>query len=277
MIKNKCVRCASPIRYFGGKSGLAPTLISLLPAHDKYVEPFGGGGSLLAQKEPSQYEVYNDIDVELVNFFNQAKLNGEQLTEALLSLPTSRYLFERWKNEEFPEDLLDRATRWFFLIRQRIHPSNATLKSGWRAGKHKNLAFDFQNAVKRIPLFSKRLQNVSITNKDFRQVIEENDSPNMVAFIDPPYVEREHYYQGGFTVEDHIELAQMLNNMQGKAIVTYYAHPLIDELYAGWNRIELETFVGSSMLKEGMRRRKEKEVILMNYDIEEKGKQISLF
>lgn len=269
----------SPIRYFGGKTGLAPKIISLMPKHQKYVECFGGSGAVLSQKNPSQFEVYNDIDSDLVNFFTQVKMNGDKLTENLSGLPSSRFLFERWKNEDFPLDPLEWATRWFYLIRQRIHPSNATLKSGWRAGKHKNLAFDYQNAVKRIPLFSKRLQKVSITNNDFRNVIIENDSPDTLFFIDAPYVERERYYKGGFSMEDHVELAQMLYFIQGKAIVTYYDHPLINELYSGWNRIEVETFVGSSTMKEGMHRRKEKELILMNYDLDSKddNKQISLF
>lgn len=273
----KSVGCNSPIRYFGGKSGLAPMLIQLLPEHTKYVEVFGGGGHLLSQKPPASEEVYNDIDSDLVNFFVQAQHQGKNLIEELLSLPTSRYLFEQWKNEAFPESELERAVRWFYLIRQRIHPSNATLKSGWRAGRYKNLAFDFQNAVKRIEAFSKRIQHVEISNQDFREVIKKHDSPSVCFFIDPPYVGKEHFYQGNVDMDTHIELAQILNNIQGKAMVTYYAHPLIEELYAGWNQIEVETFVGSSAIKEGEHRRKEKELILMNYDLPVKMVQQSLF
>ena len=266
-IMEKCIRCMSPIRYFGGKSSLAPTLMELLPSHNRYIEVFGGGGHLISQKEPSIEEVYNDIDSDLINFLNQVQTNGEELTEALADLPTSRHLFELWKNEEFPDNELERAVRWFYLIRQRIHASNATLKSGWRAGKHKNLAADYQHAVARIPAFSKRLKNVEITNQDFREVIAKYDSPTSVFFIDPPYVGKEHYYKGNMQYQTHVELAQMLNNIEGKAMVTYYDHPLINELYAGWNRIEVETFVGSSTVKQGEERRKEKELILMNYDI----------
>lgn len=271
------IRCQSPIRYFGGKSCLAPTLISLFPEHTRYVEVFGGAAHVLCQKDPSVEEIYNDIDNDLVNFFQQAKTNGFQLTRELQSLPTSRYLFETWKNEPFPTDGMEWAVRWFYLIRQRIHPSNATVKSGWRAGKVKNLALDFQNAVKKIPSFSKRLRNVTLTNKDFREIITKYDSPSTLYFIDPPYVEREQYYKGGFSIDDHIELAQMLYFIQGKAIVTYYDHPLINELYENWNRIEMETYVGSGVVKVGGKRKKEKEIILMNYEPIKKYKQPLLF
>lgn len=266
MLKN-CAKSYSPIRYFGGKSGLAPTLINLLPEHKKYVEVFGGGAHLLAQKNPSKIEVYNDIDTDLVNFFEQAKNNGDYLTTKLLELPTSRFLFEKWKNEDFPDDDLERAVRWFYLIRQRIHPSNATLKSGWRAGRYKNLALDYQNAVRRIPLFSRRLQNVELMNQDFKDVILKHDGPDVCFFIDPPYVDREHFYKGNVDTNTHIQIAQLLNHIKGKAIVTYYDHPLINELYKGWYRVEVESFVSSSTLKEGEQRRKEKELILMNYNL----------
>jgi DNA adenine methylase len=273
----KTNKCHSPIRYFGGKSYLASTIISLLPKHTRYVECFGGGGHVLSQKEPSAEEVYNDIDSDLVNFLKQVQNNGFRLMKELQTLPTSRYLFEAWKNEPFPDDPMERAVRWFYLLRQRIHPSNATLKSGWRAGKVKNLAVDFQNAVKKIPSFSKRLRNVTITNTDFRETIATYDSPDTVFFIDPPYVKREHYYKGGFTIDDHIELAHTLYFIQGKAIVTYYSHPLINKLYAGWNRIEVETYVGSGVVKVGEKRKKEKEIILMNYELDETLKQQTLF
>jgi len=55
------------IPYMGGKQGLVPRLLTMIPPHEMYVEVFGGGGALLLNKPPSTVEVYNDIDGELVN------------------------------------------------------------------------------------------------------------------------------------------------------------------------------------------------------------------
>ena len=57
------------LRYHGGKYRLAPWIIDFFPAHECYVEPFGGAAGVLLQKPRSYAEVYNDLDGQVVNFF----------------------------------------------------------------------------------------------------------------------------------------------------------------------------------------------------------------
>lgn len=60
----------TPLTYYGGKQTLAPTIISLMPPHVLYAEPFTGGGAVFFNKPASKVEVINDTNGELMNFYN---------------------------------------------------------------------------------------------------------------------------------------------------------------------------------------------------------------
>jgi hypothetical protein len=51
------------------KARLAPSIVSLLPSHRVYVEPFFGSGAVLFAKRPATHEIVNDLDDALVCFF----------------------------------------------------------------------------------------------------------------------------------------------------------------------------------------------------------------
>ena len=75
------------VRYHGGKFLLAPWIIQHFPAHRVYVEPFGGGGSVLLRKKRSYAEVYNDLDGEMVNLFKVVRDQGDELTRRIRLTP----------------------------------------------------------------------------------------------------------------------------------------------------------------------------------------------
>ncbi|MCK1999909.1 DNA adenine methylase [[Brevibacterium] frigoritolerans] len=259
----------SPLRWFGGKHYLAKDIIPLLPEHHCYVEPFTGGGHVLTQKEPSKVEVYNDIDGDLINFLLTLRSSKDKLLEALETLPTSRFLAETWSKQALPEEPFERAVRWYYLLRHLIVPTNnEKMNSGFRAGKIKNTAYDYQNSIVRLNQFEQRLRNVNIEMLDFRECIRRYDGESTLFFIDPPYVGRENCYKGGFTEQDHRELAALLRDIKGKALVSYYPDPLIEEIYQDWRSTTVEALVGSNVTKasKGQKKKIETELFLMNYE-----------
>lgn len=264
----------SPLIWFGGKGKTAHHIIKHFPPHKCYVEPFGGAAHVLVQKPPVECEVYNDIDGEVVNFLLVARNEPERLRNACSSLPYSRELYERWKREEPPADDFERAVRFFYLNRSGIAKGNSdnpfSTSTGWRHSKDHNTARTYQSACELIMAFAERMKTVMIDNRDFREVIRVYDGPHTLFYVDPPYIGREKYYAGGFTEKDHRDLAEMLNRIKGKAVVSYYDHPLLEELYPGWRRV---TFQAARQVVNGHNNTAE-ELLLMNFP---EDKQLEMF
>ncbi|MCU6793322.1 DNA adenine methylase [Paenibacillus sp. WQ 127069] len=270
----------SPLRYFGGKSFLAKEIKRYIPQSFRcWVDVCGGGGHMTTAMDivPRRVEVFNDIDGELINFLLTLRSRKTDLIGALATLPTSRLLYESWLGQEIPEDRFERAVRYFYMLRQCLIPSPNS-KSGFRYSKVKYSAFDYQNAVKRLDIFETRFRNVLIECLDYSEIIKRYDSTMTFFFCDAPYLGREHMYQGGFSWEDHVKLAKMLQSIEGKCIVTYYGDPEILELYQGWHYVTTKAKVGT--VKKGalgQSRREETEFFFMNYIPDETGQQINLF
>jgi len=83
-MKDNFKMLSAPIPRLGGKSRLRKQIISLLPDHTCYVEPFFGAGWVYFGKEPSKVEVINDIDGELINLFKMIKYHAEEIQNAII-------------------------------------------------------------------------------------------------------------------------------------------------------------------------------------------------
>ncbi len=269
------MKTRSPLIWFGGKSKQAEYIISKMPHHKVYIEPFGGAAHVITQKWRINHEVYNDIDGVVVNFIMQSIENTEELIERCSAIPYSRELYERYRQEELPRDPLEQAVRFFYLNRSAISKGNseAVPKTGWRHSttSSQNPAMGYVNACQIIRKFAKRMQGVMIERLDFRTIIEKYDSEEALFYVDPPYVGREKFYAGGFTLQDHYELGKLLNSARGKVILSYYDDPIIDEIYGNWNIERHEAFkqaVGGQNVG-GVA----EELLIMNYET----KQLTLF
>ncbi|WP_051416352.1 DNA adenine methylase [Paracoccus sp. J55] len=78
------------LRWHGGKWRLAPWVIEQMPPHEAYVEPFGGGASVLLRKPRARLKVYNDLDGEVVNLFAVLRSGSAELAEAVALTPFGR-------------------------------------------------------------------------------------------------------------------------------------------------------------------------------------------
>lgn len=101
------------VPWVGGKTRLAKHLLPLFPHHQCYVEPFCGAAGLYFAKEPSQVEVLNDINGELVRLYRVVQHHLEEFVRQFKWALSSRQIFE-WQKMTRPETLTDiqRAARF---------------------------------------------------------------------------------------------------------------------------------------------------------------------
>ena len=78
-------RLRSPLKWHGGKSYLAASVVAMFPSHETYVEPFAGGLSVLLNKPPTRTEVAGDLNAALVRFYTCLRYQPEELTNRLRS------------------------------------------------------------------------------------------------------------------------------------------------------------------------------------------------
>lgn len=238
------------VRYHGGKWKLAPWILSHFPPHRVYVEPFGGGGSVLLRKPRSYAEIYNDLDGEIVNLFRVARDQGDDLVRACELTPFSRadYLESFIPSDDPVEQARRTVVRAFMGF-----GSNAlchSIKSGFRAKSERSgttAAHDWRNYPEALAITIDRLQGVVIENRDAADIVRRHDSQTTLHYCDPPYVHETRMigrgvtrkgYTHEMTDDDHAELAAVLAGVEGMVIVSGYPCGLYEELYSDWHRVE---------------------------------------
>lgn len=97
------------LHYPGSKWSLADWIISHMPDHTTYLEPFFGSGAVLFSKPRSTLETVNDLDGEVVNLFKVIRERPEELAYVTRFTPHSRE--EYYLSYQPSEDELERARR----------------------------------------------------------------------------------------------------------------------------------------------------------------------
>jgi DNA adenine methylase len=236
------------LRYPGGKYRIAKWIISHFPAHDFYVEPYGGGGSVLMRKPESKGEIYNDIYGDAVNVFRVLR-DPEQAQELERLIRLTPCSYEEYKHAyEFCDDPVERARRTIYRSFMTIG-ADGVLKhnAGFRGLKNLETVVTAAQEWARYPdvikAFTRRLRNVLIENRDALYVMKIYDKPTTLFYVDPPYVmstrtHRTALYAQEMTDEDHRELARVLHQVKGMVALSGYASGLYGELYADWQVIK---------------------------------------
>lgn len=247
--------------YIGGKFYLLKKLISLIPEHRTYVEVFGGAGTLLINKSASKVEVFNDIDGDLINLFMVVRDKPRQFIKRFRWLLYSRESNKRWSKELKTNDRVERAVRFYYVLRSSF---SGNFGAGWSFARNKPQCLF--NSLKQINLIAQRLKRVHIDHLDFRKCIRIWDSKNTFFFLDPPYYGK-HRYRYNLTEKDHLALRDMLGKVKGKWLLTYNDHPKIRKLYKNFKIQRAFMWNTSSSVEAGQRRKRFANLIITNYEL----------
>ena len=117
-----------PFSYVGGKQGMAARIVGLIQPHDHYVEPFAGSLAVLLAKPPSMFETVNDIDGDLVNFWQVLRDRPDELVKACALTPHSRAEFADCRRQS--PDPVEQARRTWVLLSQGR--GGRLTRTGWR-------------------------------------------------------------------------------------------------------------------------------------------------
>ena len=244
------------IKCVGGKRGLLKQLLEKFPEQfENYHEPFLGGGAvffeLYSNGSLDNKKVFlSDINSELVNTYNVVKNNPYKLIDNLED-------FKEKHNKEFYYKIreldrkpsykklsdVQRATRFIYLNKtcfNGLYRVNLKGQNNTPIGNYKN-----PNIADRDTILSahKALQNATIANKSFTEVIK-NANKNDLVYFDPPYYPLTAtssftaYDKNGFLDDEQKELFSIFEKLDNKKCFVLHSNSdteFIKDLYSKYN------------------------------------------
>lgn len=287
---------------------MLPIIYAVFPKeYGRYIEIFGGSGAVMLGREPCKFEVYNDIDGELVNLFRCVRNRPAELLLELGLLPlNSRSEFQRWLHfatgddevvthlpdqievidrlipkawaEEMKAALSKRAD--YREVRQaaayfmRVRTSYASSGRSFACQP-----FNVFTVFDQLDKMSTRLANVIIEEQSFETLIPHYDREDAFFYGDPPYFSSEYVYDAAFDWEHHVLLRDTLAKCKGKWLISQADFPEVRELFKDYDILDFQRVHSMAQRREAGKQFHE--LLIGNYDLLERERdqldQISMY
>lgn len=219
-----------PISYYGGKQIMLKHILPLIPPHELYLEGCAGGAALFFAKEPSNIEVLNDINGEVVNFY---KVLQSKLTELRKLVKQTLHCYQSYQDTlviyKNPHLFSEVQRAWAFWV--ACNQSFASkLKSGWGydktdSNKTARVVCNKKDKILNEDFYLERLSRVSIENREVIHVMKSRDTINAFHYIDPPYPRSSQGHYQGFRMSDFLEIIDLVPALRGKVLISSYDYP----------------------------------------------------
>lgn len=260
-----------PLKWHGGKHDLAKWIISLMPPRCKtpnapqpddngylhYVEPYFGGGAVMLANDPEGIsEVANDLNDDLSSFWEtlQGHTSFNQFVRLVLAIPFSEKEFDLAKTNSIMSadgygQMIHKAATFFIRCRQslsgRMKGFAGITRNRTRRGMNEQVSA-WLNCIEGLPAVHARLQRVLIRNRPAIEIIQKEDGPRTLFYLDPPYLHETRATTGEYAHEmeplDHVALVTALAKVQGRFLLSGYRSDLYDTAaeHFGWNLHEMQ-------------------------------------
>jgi DNA adenine methylase len=244
-------RYPSPLRYPGGKAKLA-NFLKLLMLRNRligaeYVEPYAGGASValsLLFEEYASHVHINDLNRSVYAFWRCVLDHTEALCELITR---ARFEVDEWDKQRAVQadpnaDELDLAFSTFFLnrtSRSGIISGSGIIGGRSQSGEWKmDARFNSRDLLRRIRRIGRFRSRITATRRDAKDYLQE-DLPaigqNCFVYLDPPYyVKGSHLYETFYEHQHHVEISQLVRELQVPWVVSYDSAPEIRRLYQGF-------------------------------------------
>lgn len=259
----------TPITYYGGKQTLASLIISLIPEHTLYGEPFAGGAAVFFNKPPSKCEVINDTNGELMNFYKVTREQFRPLQKMIQRTLHSRNAYRQATVVYNNPDLFDELRRAWALWVISSQGFASKLDGPFGFDKTDNTTSK-RISNKRLNFtddYAKRLELTQIECADALYIIQSRDHDKAFFYCDPPYVGSNCGHYKGYTECDFEALLGLLSAIKGKFLLSSYPGELLNRYSKAnrWHSFSQELNV--TVNAKGGKTKKKTEVLTANYPI----------
>lgn len=259
----------TPITYYGGKQSMLNEILPRIPKHTIYTEVFFGGGAVYWSKEPSEIEVINDLNNEVVNFYRQIKSNFEALKKLIDESLHSRTMYEDAMHIYKRPHLFTPLWRaWAFWI--TTNQGFAGQIGSWGYGKNDKYPRRIHNKT---ILFDERIANriahTQIECNDACKVLTSRDTADTFHYVDPPYIDVNQGHYAGYLIADFEQLLTTLSKLKGKFLLSTYPSEILSKYTAvnKWYTVEVKKPLAAAKVTDGAKRKYKIEVLTANYEI----------
>lgn len=228
----------TPLRYPGGKRRLTAFVRRLLETNQlrnvQYVEPFAGGASLalalLYEKYASDVHV-NDLSRPVFAFWHTILSDTEEMCRRIDRTSVTIDEWERQRTVLENSDNVDLPTLGFATLFLNRTNRSGIVGGGVIGGRRQaglwklDARFPKNELIRRIQRVGEYRDKIHVYQQDaldFTNDVVAKLKGSVLAFYDPPYIERGHnLYLDNYRLDDHRRLARRIRTLSQPWVVTY--------------------------------------------------------